>query len=189
VALGDAGRKAVLFSSARTAYSRFAELFTIGLDGGCGELPLPRATKGRSPRRHPTRLRAVLAGLHDVKRYRGGRVRPSARHARHSRIEKVPREGSNDFNPMWWATRCTSCRIATGASRSTRRHAGEEVARVLDNDGYDIKSASAGPGAIVYEQFGSLGLYDSRPAATAGRGDVAADFPEVRERLLRVGRP
>ncbi len=51
-----------------------------------------------------------------------------------------------------------------------------------------MKSASAGPGAIVYEQFGSLGLYDlktgkrSRVPVT-----VAADFPDVRERLLRVG--
>ena len=64
----------------------------------------------------------------------------------------------------------------------------KKVARLFDNDGLDLKSASAGPGAIVYEQFGSLGLYDlqagkrSRVPVT-----VAGDFPEVRERLLRVG--
>ena len=32
--------------------------------------------------------------------------------------------------------------------------------QVVNNDGLDFKSASAGPGAIVYEQFGSIHLYD-----------------------------
>jgi tricorn protease len=31
---------------------------------------------------------------------------------------------------------------------------------VIKNDGFDIKSASAGPGAIAYEQFGTIHLYD-----------------------------
>ena len=35
-----------------------------------------------------------------------------------------------------------------------------EVSEVLRNRGLDFKSADAGPGAIVYEQFGSLHLYD-----------------------------
>jgi tricorn protease len=36
----------------------------------------------------------------------------------------------------------------------------KRVTRRIENKGLDIKYASAGPGAIVYEQFGALGLYD-----------------------------
>ena len=31
---------------------------------------------------------------------------------------------------------------------------------MLPTTGLDVKSASAGPGAIVYEQFGEIHLYD-----------------------------
>ena len=34
------------------------------------------------------------------------------------------------------------------------------VRQVVENHGLDLKSASAGPGAIVYEQFGSLHVLD-----------------------------
>jgi tricorn protease len=36
----------------------------------------------------------------------------------------------------------------------------KQVRKVLENDGLDLKSAGAGPDAIVYEQFGSLHLYN-----------------------------
>ncbi len=168
------------------------ELFTIGLDGGLPEkLPLPRGNEG-SFSGDGTRIAYVpfSPAFTTWKRYRGGRVTPIwLATLATSRIEKVPREGSNDFNPMWVGDTVYFLSDRDGRfslyAYDTRA---KKVARVLDHDGYDIKSASAGPGAIVYEQFGSLGLYDlktgrhSRVAVT-----VAADFPEVRERLLRVG--
>jgi tricorn protease len=184
--------KRVLFSSARTAYSRFAELFMIGLDGGLPEkLPLPRGNEG-SFSGDGSRIAYVpfSPAFTTWKRYRGGRVTPIwLATLATSRVEKIPREGSNDVNPMWVGDTVYFLSDRDGRftlyAYDTRA---KKVARVIDNDGYDIKSASAGPGAIVYEQFGSLGLYDvktgrhSRVAVT-----VAADFPEVRERLLRVG--
>jgi tricorn protease len=62
-----------------------------------------------------------------------------------------------------------------------------ELSQVLKNDGFDIKSASAGPGGIVYEQFGSLYLYDlarhqSRPVEVR----VAGDMPQVRPHFVKV---
>ncbi|HET7871406.1 MAG TPA: PDZ domain-containing protein, partial [Terriglobales bacterium] len=53
----------------------------------------------------------------------------------------------------------------------------------------DIKSASAGPGAIVYEQFGSLNLLDlasgkTKPVAVS----VPADLPNVRPHFKKVER-
>ncbi|HTE19204.1 MAG TPA: PDZ domain-containing protein, partial [Armatimonadota bacterium] len=62
-----------------------------------------------------------------------------------------------------------------------------KVSQVLKNEGLDLKSASAGPGAIVYEQFGSLHLLDlerGRPRKLEIR--VAGDLPAVRPRLQKV---
>src|SRR2546430_7373713 len=42
----------------------------------------------------------------------------------------------------------------------------KEVKKELENRGLDLKSASAGPDAIVYEQFGSLHLYDLKSGTT-----------------------
>jgi tricorn protease len=60
---------------------------------------------------------------------------------------------------------------------------------VLDNDGLDLKSASAGPDAIVYEQFGSLHLFD--PASgKVHRLDVrvAGDLPSARPHFEKVAK-
>ena len=124
------------------------------------------------------------------KRYRGGGTTPIwIATLADSRVEKVPRDNSNDFNPMWVGN---TVYFLSDRDGRTTLHAYDigtkQTKRLFDNDGLDLKSASAGPGAIVYEQFGSLGLYDLK----SGRRSqvpvtVAADFPEVRERLLRVG--
>ncbi|MCA1635372.1 MAG: PDZ domain-containing protein, partial [Acidobacteria bacterium] len=62
------------------------------------------------------------------------------------------------------------------------------VAQAVKNEGLDIKSASAGDGVIVYEQFGSLHTLDlasGRTKKVAVR--VAGDLPSVRPRFARVG--
>src|SRR5207247_3176358 len=64
----------------------------------------------------------------------------------------------------------------------------KKVALAIVNTGLDLKSASAGPDAIVYEQFGSINLYDLRSGKTGPVSiNVAGDFPELREHLVRVG--
>src|SRR6185436_16467582 len=64
----------------------------------------------------------------------------------------------------------------------------KRVTQVLKNEGLDIKSASAGPGAIVYEQFGSLNLYD-QATGKAQKVEVrlTGDLPEVRPHYRKVG--
>jgi tricorn protease len=55
--------------------------------------------------------------------------------------------------------------------------------------GLDFKSASAGPGAIVYEQFGSLHLYDLKSGQTKEVAvTLAGDLPEVRPHYVNVGK-
>ncbi len=63
------------------------------------------------------------------------------------------------------------------------------MVQALPNQGFDLKHASAGPGAIVYEQFGSIHLFDlktqkARPVEIT----LSGDLPEVRPRLERVPR-
>ena len=53
--------------------------------------------------------------------------------------------------------------------------------RLIDNKGFDITSASAGPGGIVYSQFGELHIYDFATGTThAVPVTVAGDLPQRR---------
>jgi tricorn protease len=65
----------------------------------------------------------------------------------------------------------------------------KKVVRAIENNGLDFKSASAGPGAIVYEQFGSLHLYDLKSGKTKEVAvTLAGDLPELRTHYVNVGK-
>jgi tricorn protease len=193
IALGWApDGKRVLFTSGRNAYSRFSELYTVGLDGGLEEkLPLPM---GFEAALSPDGMRIAYVPLSRAftvwKRYRGGRATPVwIASLADSAIEKVPRENSNDFNPIWVGDKVFFLSDRNGAvSLFAYDLRSKKVSRAIENGGLDLKSASAGPGAIVYEQFGSLNLYDLKSGKTARVPiTVNGDMPEVRERYKAVG--
>jgi len=100
--------KGILFRSQRNSYSRFSRLFTIPREGGFpAELPLPAADQG-SYSEDGSRIAylPLSPAFAAWKRYRGGRTTPIWIAAlSDSRIEKIPRENSNDFNPMWIGNR------------------------------------------------------------------------------------
>src|SRR5262245_20967029 len=102
--------RSILFSSGRTSYSRFNKLFTVPASGGHPtELPLPMGEQGCfSPDgRHLAYVplwnrRAVPDAYIAWKHYRGGKASPIwVADLSDSRIEKIPREDSNDHCPMW----------------------------------------------------------------------------------------
>jgi tricorn protease len=65
--------------------------------------------------------------------------------------------------------------------------AAKTVTQVLPNEGIDIKSASLGPGAIVYDQFGSLHVYDLKSGQVQTLSvRVAGDIAGVRPRFEKV---
>jgi tricorn protease len=184
--------KQVLFRSSRNSYSGFTRLFTLPLDGGFPtEVPLAMASEGAySP--DGTRMAYVpMPRAFAVwKRYRGGRTSPIwIAKLSDSSIEKLPRENSNDFNPMWVGNRVYFLSDRNGPVTLFAYDTGtKKVTRVFNNAGLDIKSASAGPGAIVYEQFGTLHLYDlNSGSATKLNINLAGDLPGVRPRYERVG--
>jgi len=184
------GRR-VLIRSSRNSYSRFSRLFTMPVDGVLPEeLPLPMAEEGSfSPDGAQIAYMPLARAFNTWKRYRGGRT-ASIWIARlsDSSIEKIPRESSNDFNPMWVDHRIFFLSDRNGAatlcSYDTRtRRLREEI----QNSSFDFKNASAGPGAIVYEQFGSIYHFDLK-SQKPKRVEITlnGDMIEVRPRIEKV---
>lgn len=185
--------KRVLFASGRSAApARYQELFTMGLDGGPEQrLPLPIGFEGAySPDGTQIAYVPMARAFTAWKRYRGGRTTPVwIADLATSRVEQVPRDNSNDYRPMWAAGKVWFLSDREGPvtlfsyDPSTR-----EVARAVENRGLDFKSASAGPDAIVVEQFGSLHLYDLKTGRFEPvKVSVSGDIEEVRERFVKVG--
>jgi tricorn protease len=185
----------VLFRSERTSVAGYAQLFTIGTGGGLADaLPLPQAFEGAfSPDGSRIAYQPISQWQPDWKRPRGGQNgRIFVARLTDSAIEEVPRQGSNDISPVWLGGKVYF--ISDRDSRTGARSifawdpASKEVRRVLDNDGLDVKALSAGPDALVYEQFGTIFVLD--PAGGAPKKvsiEVEGDFPGVRPRYVNVG--
>ncbi|MBM3747759.1 MAG: protease, partial [Acidobacteria bacterium] len=183
--------KRVLIRSGRYSYTRFGRLFTLPLDGVLPEeLPLHMAEDGSySPDGTQIAYLPLAPAFGTWKRYRGGRTTPIwIARLSDSSIERVPRDNSNDFNPMWVDHRIFFLSDRHGPvtlfSYDTKA---KKVAQVIPNTGLDIKSAAAGQDAIVYEQFGSLWLLDLRTLKPRRVPVVVrGDMPELRPRLERL---
>ena len=183
--------KQVIFASNRGSNSFFTRLFTISRDGGFpAELPLPIAAEGSySPDAKELAYVPLNHAFEIWKRYRGGRTSPIwiARLA-DSSVTKIPRDNSNDFNPMWVDHRVFFLSDRDGPiSLFSYDIRSKSVAVALKNEGLDFKSASAGPDAIAIEQFGAIWLYDLN-SGSAHKVDirVTGDLPQLRPRYMNV---
>lgn len=180
------GRR-ILFASARASANDSSSLYTVSVAGGPAEsVPLPVAEEGSySPDGTQLAYVPVFNWQSAWKRYRGGQTRPIwIARLSDSSVEVIPRENSQDFSPMWVGAKIYFLSDRNGpVSLFAFDSSTKAVTQVLPNSGLDLKSASAGPGAIVFEQFGALGLFDlSTGQATTVPVTVAGDFPEVRSR-------
>jgi tricorn protease len=138
--------KKVLFTSGRNAFSRFSELYTIGLDGGLPEkLPLPMGFEGSfSPDGTSIAYVPLSRAFRVWKRYRGGLATPIwIADLSDSSVVKVPRKDSNDFNPMWVGDKVYFLSDRDGPvtlfSYDTKT---QQVNKMLTNEEMDLKSAS-----------------------------------------------
>jgi tricorn protease len=185
--------KKVLFSSSRQSYSRFNELFLASLDGGFAEkLPLPSGHEGSfAPDARRIAYVPLPRAFNVWKRYRGGQTTAIWIAAlSDSSVEKVPRENSNDFSPMWVDDTVYFLSDRNGPvtlfsyDTKTRR-----VSEAVKNTGMDFKSASAGPGGIVIEQFGQLHLFDLKSGAMSPvKITLSGDIAELRPKYVNVAR-
>src|SRR5437867_8008368 len=185
--------KRILFSSPRASSNDGDQLFTIPSTGGFpAPLPLPIAEDGSYS---PDGARIAYVPLFQWqaawKRYRGGQtLKIWIADLSNSSVAEIPRQNSNDFNPMWVGDQIYFLSDRNGPVTLFRYDTRtRQVREMIQNRGYDLKSASAGPGAIVYEQFGSLHLFDLRTSASQEvKVRIAGDFPEVRPHYVSVAK-
>jgi tricorn protease len=184
--------KRILFHSGREAYADFDRLYTVSAEGGPAEvLPMWRGEDAWfSP--DAARIAYVPNEVWQTswKRYRGGQTTPIyiVRLSDLAR-EIVPRENSNDRHPVWFGDTVYFLSDRNGAvtlfAYDTKT---KNVKEVLENKGLDFKSLSAGPDALVYEQFGGIYLFDPASGKSKKVGiRIAGDLPATRPHYEKVG--
>jgi tricorn protease len=184
--------KDVLFASPRTSYSDFFRLFRTHADGtGSPEaLPLPSAVFGSySPDGSTLAYVPILQWEAAWKHYRGGQTTPVwLVNLKTLDLVKIPRDNSNDSSPVWEGNTVYFLSDRNGpVSLFSYDTDTKEVKQVVENHSYDLKSVSAGPGALVYEQFGSLHLYDlATHAEHAVPVTIHGDLPSMVPHLANI---
>lgn len=183
----------VVFASSRESNSpRYPKLFSVSINGGAAEaLPLP---VGYEAAYFPDAKKVAYVPMGRAfaawKRYRGGMTTPVwIADLATSKVEKIPRDNSNDYCPMVLNGKVYFLSDREGAvTLYTYDPQSKKVTRALENKGMDFKAASAGPDAIAIEQFGALHLYDPKTNKLSPLNvRVSGDLAEVRERLVKVG--
>ncbi len=168
--------KNVLVASGALSYRHFTKLFTVPIDGaGMPEpLPLPSGREGSfSPDGSEIAYQPFTKWQPAWKRYVGGQTSPIwIVNLKTLDLVKVPRENSNDSNPVWVGDAVYFLSDRNGPVSLFRYDVGSKaVTQVVPNKSYDLKTAQAGPGALVYEQFGSIHLLDTASPGTASNTD------------------
>ena len=180
VALGwSADGSKVLFRSQRDTIRDLDRFYLIPVGGGDPQpVPLPSGEDAAlSPDGSHLAYTPFGQWQPAWKRYNGGQTaRIWIADLKDSAITKVPRDNSNDRNPMFVGEDVYFLSDREGPV-SLYRYAPRTgaVTRLIDNGhGFDMASAAAGPGAIVIDHFGRIELYDlatgtlTRPAITLG---------------------
>lgn len=164
--------KHLLIASMASSYRHFYRLYKISADGaGMPEaLPLPTATEGTiSPDGTRIAYQPFTRWQEAWKRYAGGQTTPIwIVDLKTLELVKVPRENSNDSAPVWVGDTVYFLSDRKGPVSLFRYNAATKtVEQAAANKSFDLKSLQAGPGALVYEQFGSIHLFD--PASGADK--------------------
>jgi len=183
--------KNVLFLSDRDAYADFTRLYTVPVGGGVPEvLPMWRSFEGSySPDAARIAYVPNIQWQAAWKRYRGGQTTPIyIVRLKDLQLEKVPRENSNDSSPAWFGDTVYFLSDRNGPvtlfAYDTKT---KNVKQVVENKGFDLKNVSAGPDALVYEQFGGLFVFDPKTGKSK-RVDVqvSGDLPATRAHWEKI---
>ncbi len=184
----------IVFLSGRSSSMPTPKMFTIPVSGEGlpKELPFPMAGGAASFSPDGTRLAymPLAPAFAQWKLYRGGRTTKIwIGNLADSSVEEIPHINANDYTPMWLGDKIyflsdRNNKNVTLYSYDTRT---KKVVPVINNTGFDLKTGSAGPDAIVYEQFGSINIFDPGSGkSTKVSISVSGDLPQVRPRYERV---
>jgi tricorn protease len=193
--------KRVIFASDRdSAPHAHFRLWSIDFQGGMPEpLPMPRAYTGvYSPDGRRFAYEEFSVAMFPAwsenqasqwRHYRGGRTHPiRVMNLSDYSVEALPWTASNDTDPMWVGN--------TVYFLSDRGHTVNLFAYRVDTkaitqltryDDFDIKSASGGPDAVVYEQAGYVYLVEGKSGQPKRLSiEVSGDFPWARPQFKKV---
>jgi tricorn protease len=184
--------KKIVFNSWGSSFIHFEDqLYTVPVEGGMPtQVPLPIVEAATfSP--DGTHIAYVPHPIWEPawKRYHGGQTTPIwIADLKDSSIVKIPRDNSNDANPMWVGDTIYFLSDRNGpVSLFAYDTKSKQVSEALHSDGLDFKTASAGPDAIVIEQFGAIKLFDlNTHQATNVKIRVAGDLDAVRPHFAKV---
>ena len=184
--------KDVLFSSTMMSNTDAPQMYSVTVGGGVPkQLPFPMGTMASfSP---DGKQLAYVPGFkwQDAwKRYRGGQAYSIwIGQMSDSHVLEIPRKGWNDSFPMWIGNKVYFLSDPKGPvgldsyDLDTKR-----ITEEIPGGGFDLKSASAGPGAIVYEKLGSIHLFDlATKKSSRVKINIHGDFPEVRTQFKSIG--
>ncbi|MDE1145547.1 MAG: PDZ domain-containing protein [Azospirillaceae bacterium] len=181
--------KNILFRTPRTTPRDLEKLYTIPVQGGDATLlPLPSGFEASySPDASHLAYTPFSQWQPAWKQYRGGQTaRIWIAALADSSIVKVPRDNSNDRSPLWVGDTVyfLSDRDGPVALYAYDVKTAKVAVVVKNTKGFDIQSASAGPGGIVYDQFGTLNLYDTATRQVhAVPVTIADELPQTRPHL------
>ncbi|MHB1544541.1 MAG: S41 family peptidase [Gammaproteobacteria bacterium] len=181
----------VLFRSARYATSYIPALFTVPVTGGFPrELPLPVGQAGSfSPNGKNLAYVPELQWERFWQHYEGGQ-QTTIRIARlsDSQVLRIPHGTAEDRNPMWVGHHVYFLSNAPGNftlysyNVKTRR-----IRMRVPRTSFDIISANAGPGAIVFDRFGRIDLYDLKTGQTRRVPiTLSGNIPSWRPRFIKA---
>ncbi|MBN1163569.1 MAG: PD40 domain-containing protein, partial [Candidatus Krumholzibacteriota bacterium] len=181
----------IIFSSARSSYSRYRHLFLVSPDGtGMEELIMHEAERGSfSPEGSKIAYNRVARENRTWKRYKGGTAQDiylfDFDKMQDSKLTKF--EGT-DRIPMWIGNKIYFSsdrdRVLNIYSYDTASGNIEPLTRHTE---YDVRRPSEGGGSIVYELGGSIWLLDVSTGKTAEVPiEVRSDAPELRPFLKSV---
>src|SRR5262249_48874692 len=194
------GRRVIFASDRDSAPHAHFRLWSIGIDGGIPEaLPMPRAYTGVfSPDGKRVAFEEFSVAMFPAwsenqasqwRHYRGGRTHPiRVMNLTDYSVEVLPWTDSNDTDPMWVGNTVyfLSDRDHTVNLYAYRADT-KSVAQITPYNAYDIKSASAGSDAVVYEQAGYLYLLEAKSGQPRRLTvEVSGDFPWARPQFKKV---
>ena len=185
--------RAILFTSQRATFTaRYAQLFTVPVQGGIEDaLPIPNAARATyAPDGQRIAYNPLGPRHQQWKQYRGGTVsRLWIYNTKGHGIEKIPQpeSRSNDVDPMWIGDSVYFRSDRNGEfnlfAYDTKSKQARQLTRHAD---FPVLTASAGGGRVVYEQAGALHLLDPQTATskrlTIG---VTSDLRETRPRFAK----
>jgi tricorn protease len=184
--------KNILFSSWGNSFMHFEfQLYTVPVEGGFPtQLPIAIGNDAAySPDGSHLAYVPHIQWEAAWKRYHGGQTTPIwIADLKDSSIVKIPRDNSNDHSPMWVGDTIYFLSDRNGpVSLFAYDTRSKQVSEALHSDGLDFKNATAGPDAIVIEQFGAVKLYDLNTHQAKNIPiHVAGDIDAVRPHFAKV---